>query len=561
MRISALENKLLGKLAAALPLIVTITFWTAGTDPFNLPKMFLLSLGAGAMFGISLSRRRISERRVFNPFNVAILIFFGLLISFLLADAPKVHMFYGVYGRNTGFLTYTALILVFLSVLKLRRREEFQLLLYSLIAANVFNLLLCTLEILGKNPQRVAGTFKDSLIGSFGNPNFVSAFLGITGGVYFFQILNNQFSIFFKVPFIVLGIYSAYLIIESNSIQGLIVLLGSIGLGLGIFLYSKARMKLLFIGYLILMFCAVAITSFGVFNKGPLADLIYKSSLGFRIEYWKAGLEMFKNNFFFGVGPNSYGDWYRYYRSDAALISPGDRVTTNSAHNIYIDFGATNGVLFVLGYILLIGLILFTYIEHKRVKRDLDPLLDSFFIAWVAYLVQGLVSIDQIGLSIWGWVLPAAVYGYIKSIPVMDSEKSIKKKKSEMSELLQIKYYLASLIGLGLAFCITFPIMKSDINMNRAYGSASGYELIESALAWPRNEFKIGDTGSLLLRDGNQAASLDVLLQGASEFPRSFGIWTLIYLNPASSPSDKEKAMLRLQALDPKNKNIIKAGS
>jgi O-antigen ligase len=557
MSIEPIQNKLLVNLLGGLGFVVTMFYWTAGTDPFNLTKMVLLVLGAGAIFGISLSRKSHSTIWWLNPLFPVGLFLIGLTFSFLMNSGPKAHMFYGVYGRNTGLLTYLALALVFFAVTKLQTHEEFNKVLWSLILAGVANGFLCTLEILGKNPQRVSGTFQDSLIGSFGNPNFVSAFLGITGSIFLALFLKAKLSIYLRIFFLLESIYFGFLIYSSNSIQGFFVYFSLVALTIFLVLWSKPSYKVYLRIYTSVALTIGVLSLAAVFNIGPLGKYVYKSSVGFRVEYWKAGLEMFKDNFLFGVGPNSYGDWYRYYRSESALISPGDRVTTNSAHNIYIDFAATSGILTILGYLFMTFMVLALYLSFKRNFRDFDVILDSMFIAWAGYLIQGFVSIDQIGLSIWGWILPAAIYSYVSSKKNGQLQIPVSRRKQEKtSELLKFRYYAFSLSGFLTASIIVFPVFSSDIRMNKAYGSGSGDSLIKAALNWPRNEFKVGDATSLLLRDGNQVASLELAKAGVAEFPRSFGIWSMIFVNPATPESEKESALKILQNLDPRNKKI-----
>ena len=80
-----------------------------------------------------------------------------------------------------------------------------------------------------------------------------------------------------------------------------------------------------------------ALGTLGVFNLGPLARILYKSSITFRGEYWQAGMNMAKDNFFFGLGPDSYGLYYREFRNESATRIPGLNVTTDTAHNVLID--------------------------------------------------------------------------------------------------------------------------------------------------------------------------------------------------------------------------------
>jgi hypothetical protein len=119
---------------------------------------------------------------------------------------------------------------------------------------------------------------------------------------------------------------------------------------------------------------------------------------------------MGSNNPLTGVGMDAYGTFYRQYRSEnAATIMPGPEVASNAAHSVPLDFLAFGGVpLFVMYVgILLIGLISLIKVLHR--KRDFDAVFLSLAMLWLTYQIQSLISINQLGLAIWGWVTTGAL--------------------------------------------------------------------------------------------------------------------------------------------------------
>jgi hypothetical protein len=217
-----------GKLLALTALLVTVTFWSQGTDPFNLPKLVLLVAGCAALIGTQLPKlANLNLKSQIQPKNFAVMFFIlAMFLSFLFSGAPKLQMFYGVYARNTGMLNYLALALLFFFASELARKADYQhLLKYFLISSGIV-IAVCLLEVMGVNVQRVSLIFKGSLIGTFGNPNFISAYLGMCGTVFFVLFLgwNERFGrrLILMLPILlVVG-----LILKSNSRQGLVVFLG-----------------------------------------------------------------------------------------------------------------------------------------------------------------------------------------------------------------------------------------------------------------------------------------------------------------------------------------------
>ena len=51
------------------------------------------------------------------------------------------------------------------------------------------------------------------------------------------------------------------------------------------------------------------------------------------------------------------------------------------------------------------------FVKAFRNPSDSAKPLLALFSVWVAFQLQSLISLDQLGLSIWGWVLGAAIIG------------------------------------------------------------------------------------------------------------------------------------------------------
>jgi tetratricopeptide (TPR) repeat protein len=90
----------------------------------------------------------------------------------------------------------------------------------------------------------------------------------------------------------------------------------------------------------------------------------------------------------------------------------GFQITSTNAHNTFIQFFATGGVFLGVTYLVLNGFILKQAVNGlKNLNGNSRLYLSAIFSAWVAFHAQSLVSIDNIGISIWGWVLGGAIIG------------------------------------------------------------------------------------------------------------------------------------------------------
>jgi len=112
---------------------------------------------------------------------------------------------------------------------------------------------------------------------------------------------------------------------------------------------------------------------------------------------------MLKDNLIFGVGIDSFGDYYRNYRTIEGVAFRSTPMSgTNNAHNTLMQIGATGGLVLLIAYL---ALIIFTGYRAVVALRKSDDkiLISGIFSIWIAFQLQSLVSIDQIGLVVWGW--------------------------------------------------------------------------------------------------------------------------------------------------------------
>ena len=165
----------------------------------------------------------------------------------------------------------------------------------------------------------------------------------------------------------------------------------------------------------------------GILQIGPLAEIIYKGSISVRGYYWRAGIKMFLNNPVFGVGFDRYGSNFKEYRDITYPLNYGFNLTSSNAHNTFIQFFATGGIFLGLAYLILNGYILKRAIfALKNFSGSNRLIVAGIFSAWVAFHAQSLVSIDNLGISIWGWVLGGSIIGLSvsASTPVGEERKN-----------------------------------------------------------------------------------------------------------------------------------------
>jgi hypothetical protein len=125
---------------------------------------------------------------------------------------------------------------------------------------------------------------------------------------------------------------------------------------------------------------------------------------------------MAKMNPWSGVGMDSYGDWYRRARDEQAMILPGPGIVTNAAHNVPLDLLAYGGWPLFISYFLIVSLSAIAVFKLIFSSRDYNWVTVGLVVGWTCYHVQSIISINQIGLAVWGWIFNGAVIAYERSL-------------------------------------------------------------------------------------------------------------------------------------------------
>jgi hypothetical protein len=310
----------------------------------------------------------------------------------------------------------------------------------------------------------------------------------------------------------------------------------------------------------------------GSLQKGPLAQIIYKSTVSIRGQYWYAGIEMGKANPFSGVGMDAYGDYYRFFRSIKATTTTLNANTiTNASHNVVIDFFASGGWPLLLSYLAILIIAFIALVKVTLRSRTYDPKFVAISSIWLCYQLQSIISINQIGLAIWGWVLSGALVAYervTRPVPSeVDSSSNNSQNKSPGRNAKKIKNteqvftpQLVGGIGIAIGALLAVPPLASDMNL-RSVTSPINFQSIDEQLKpgyfTPTNSFQLAAAVSSF--ESNKAFDLAyIYARRAVEFnPNDFQSWRLLLSISKSSQEEKELAFETMKRLDPRNPQLV----
>jgi hypothetical protein len=260
-----------------------------------------------------------------------------------------------------------------------------------------------------------------------------------------------------------------------------------------------------------------------------------------------------------GVGFDAYGDWFRFSRSASAMIMPGPRVITNSAHNVNIDIFAYGGFPLILSYLGLLVLALIAIFKVLKRSRGYDKYFYPIATAWVCYQAQALISINQIGLAIWGWALTGAVIGYDRATRERNTsavETSVNSRKNQKSSDQSVSVYLTSVIGLAIGISIACPPFLADANWRSSMKSGN-VELVQSAATnWPLDSYRLANVAIVLEQNKFPQQAYEIAKELTLFNPNYYDGWKLFASLSSASQEEKINATNLMRKLDPRNINL-----
>jgi O-antigen ligase len=530
------------------------------TDPVNVTKLFAAGCVSIGAFSIALVYGLKELWATSKALIIASVLFtLSSLSSVINSVAPATQSIYGVFGRQTGFITYLLLTLVALATTLLRTKKSFDRIIWALLFSGAINVLYCGWVLAFGDFIHWSNPYKN-ILGLFGNPDFISAFLGmfIAGAIGY--TFSSKLPWIYRSLFILFSIVALVEIKKSHAIQGLVVT----GAGLAIVGFYLVRGKTkgaLFTSiYVGLVGIVGAFALGGALQKGPLTSLIYKTSVSLRGQYWAAGLKMGQDHPLTGVGMDGYGDWYRRTRSEyAATVLPGPNTITNASHNVVIDIFAYGGYPLLLSYIAILVIGAWAVIRVTLRNRAYDGTFVALVAVWATYELQSIISINQVGLAIWGWVSVGALVAYEYS--TRPSKEGTEKGKSAKQKELIFSPQLVGGIGVVIGALIAVPPLSADTKW-RSGLKAQNVQQVEAALVpsylAPSDSTRLAQAVLLFENSKLYDQAYKLAQQGITFNPNSFDAWRVFYSISKSTAVEKAEALKNMKRLDPFNPDVLK---
>ena len=542
-------------------------------DPVNLPKMTILTMASFGMLPLIWFSRRVITS--FNKIFISLIgiFIFALLLNLIIHSSIAEQIFWGEWGRNTGFLTYISLSIILLGSSIIGFQAGSSAILVWFGRCGYLVTVYALMQYLELDPVNWS---TNEPVATLGNINFMSSFLGLVTVVYLSRITFENLSLTARTHFLLWSTINILTITASGSLQGIAMIVVGVFTIVSLHLLGKKRKKLSLISILGMIVIGLIIF-IGTLGIGPLGKFIVQQTVLFRVDYWQAGINMFLSNWTFGVGLDSYGDFYRQYRSLVAVERTGPQRVTNTAHNIFIDLFSGGGILlgsaFLLLYISILLLLIFRALSENNSfsQSELPVLLASLLSSSVFYLI----SIHQIGVGVWIIMILGLAIGFLSRDNEGEKTKGFRNKppnqsretkkvvvlqnshyglKMEGIDRLRSKFFILLLASLGFVVCL--PPLKVDSTVLNGLRTRNLLEFQEDVFSLGAASFHTEKMLEYRLIQGEQELGLKLAQRIASSDPRNFFAWSTIATSTGSSEIRRKQALDMLLKLDPQNVSL-----
>jgi O-antigen ligase len=526
------------------------------SDPINPIKMLVIVPMSFMCVAIVLSNQA-GDLWGRYRYPLILIAFFELwqILVLLLSGGEIYQQIFGTFGRNTGFITYLAFACMFFASMVASSSELLRRFLSVTLLVGSASLLYGVTQAIGSDPINWENPYSP-VFGFLGNPNFQSSLIGILSTVVFANLLDQRINKLYRLFGITYLILSLYVIKETQSQQGFLVL--SLGVGVVIGFYLLHVNRGLVISYGVIFGLGFLATLFGALNKGPLASILFKDSVTYRGDYWGAGWKMTLDHPIFGVGMDSYGDWYRRSRTLEATLRRGPEIASNAAHNVFLDLSSSGGFPLFIIYILMMLLVVSSAVKVLKRNTEFSPVFAGLLAGWIAFQAQSLISINQIGLAIWGWVLSGLIIGFeinTRKNYVMELPYKWKRTKNVTSQL-PAKSVLALFSASVLGVLVSMPVYVASTKYQSALESKNPEMIQAAANFWPLDYSRMVQIAITLDRNNFAAQGISIALDATKAFPDNYYVWETLNAMSSASEGQRAQAVARMKILDPFNPNL-----
>lgn len=489
MSIVTIINQIIFYTYLSLAIATPIIFSTHNTELFEIPKMILVYLGAIIVLSLTLVKLTLqySPRRssgeagphfeVLTKLPVTCYLLLVTLSVFVLVQALStvfsIDKFTSVFGYpsrlNGGLLSQIAYFILFAGIIiNLTAVMAKKLLVAIVIAAAAVSLWGIPSHfgwdpsclVMNGNPTTEGcwqKEFKPQLriFSTLGQPNWLASYLVLIVPIALALAISSAKTgtriIFLSALFLIL---TAFLFTGSRA--------GAIGLGVAILVFilllgiNAIKRNIKTIGPILAGFLVLtAVFGIGLFLR---IDDTFK----IRLVVWRGAIEVTKHWPLLGSGPETFAYAYYLYRPLEANQTAEWNFFYNKAHNEFLNYLATTGILGLGLYLVFLGTAIFALTKHQRSQPATSYLLPATISSLIGYQATIFFGFSVVTTQMVMFTMIATGYQMVET---GDKRQEIRNKRQVTAR----QWLALALVGIFTTYSLVFigRIFLADILQKR----------------------------------------------------------------------------------------------
>lgn len=415
-------TKLIKNTFALLFFLLPLVFSFSTSELFEFPKIILLYFSTTLLVTIHLINFALAKVPLIKKTSLTLPLLLFLAsqtISTIFSIDPHMSL-NGYYSRfNGGLLSSLSYFLLYQVIVIYIDKDFVQKIIKTTLLSALFVSLYAVGQHFGIDKNLWVQDVQSRVFSSFGQPNWLAAYLAICISLLLFQIDQTTSNVSITNYFLLIVFYLSLLFTKSKS--GLVAILPPL------LFFSLKNLKN--IKQKLLPFIAVLVISTLVFDN-PIRQVILPSktsptppvdqtttlnitpSQDIRLIVWQGAIDLIKKFPIIGTGVETFGISYYWTRPVAHNLTSEWDFLYNKAHNEYLNYAVTTGLVGFTTYLLLLIISL--------VILKSQPFL---FLAYLSILISNFAGFSVVVTSLYLFILPALVQ--TTSLPTPKSSKKL----------------------------------------------------------------------------------------------------------------------------------------
>lgn len=438
-----------------IPLIIIRDFLSSFL--FGKLMIFRLIIGLILVFYIPLaiSQKKYRPKKSLLIATTGFFVFLYLLTSF--TGVSTYQSFWGTFERMGGWYNLFLFWLFFLVITStIKTRQEWM----EIFKLSIVVSLLACFYAFGQKTEIgffLAGGGRTKVIGTTGNATLFAGYILFNFFLSFWFLLKKATLSKGRLFFAIACLIQIVAILMTRVRGSILALLGGIILTLllyGIF-YRKRNKKVFVASLLIVVILAgsflglwLARNSSFVKNNNYLSritDISLKTeTVQSRFLVWQGAWQAWQDKFWLGWGPENFGIAFAVYFNPKLFIGLGSETFWDRAHNMFLEVGATMGILGFLSYILIFIALFYLLIKTCFKDKKISKLEFSIFLSlFLAYIIHNSFIFDIFST----YLMFFLVIGYINFRALsQENRQSLKADTHQLNYKLALFLFVVFLI-------------------------------------------------------------------------------------------------------------------